>query len=265
MKVIQTETNIGLIRKNNEDVSLAITHPKDENIHLLLVADGMGGKEHGEIAASYTAKSIEKWFKGKAVSVLNNLEKIEGQLYNLLEKINEEIIKKFGEGVSGTTLSLALINHEGTVLANVGDSRIYIYKEKKLIQLSEDASDVWYYYKYGAVKKDDLRFFYNNNIITSCIGLSHDICKIDMEIIANDYDMILLFTDGVTDLITDRKIKKIIESTKKEKILSAIIHEAVYVNQRLHVPLRLRRKKFSKYVLPFPGRDNATGSIYIKK
>ncbi len=47
MKIIQAETNIGLVRKNNEDVALAITHPKDEEVHLLLVADGMGGKEHG--------------------------------------------------------------------------------------------------------------------------------------------------------------------------------------------------------------------------
>ena len=264
MKIVQAETNIGLIRKNNEDVALAVEHPKDDDILLLLVADGMGGKEHGEIASSYTAKAIEKWFKAKSPKVLNDLEKVEDQLYDIIDKINLDIIKKLGQNVSGTTLSLAIVNHHGTVIANVGDSRIYTYRKKKLTQVSEDDSDVWYYYKYGAVRKDDLRYFFNNNIITSCIGLSDDICNVKTEIIENDYDLILLVTDGVTDLITDRKIKKVIESSKRKNILPKIIHEAVYVDQNLHIPLRLKRKKLSKYILPFHGRDNASGAIYVK-
>lgn len=264
MKIIQAETNIGLIRKNNEDVALAITHPKDAETHLLLVADGMGGKEHGEVASNYAAKVFEKWFKTKSAKTILNLEKTEEQLYNLVEKVSNDIIKKMGEGVSGTTLSLALITKKGTITVNVGDSRIYIYRKKKLIQISEDDSDVWYFYKYGFVQKDDLRFFYNNNIITACVGLSGDICSIKTEIIENDYDLLLLVTDGVSDLITDKKIKKIIESSHKKNILPKIIHEAVEVDQKFRIPLRLRRKKLSKYILPFHGRDNASGAIYIK-
>lgn len=264
MKIIQTETNIGLVRKKNEDVSLAITHPKDDKIHLLLVADGMGGKEHGDVASSYTARTIEKWFLSRSPKTLTNLEKVEDILYDLVDKISTDIIKRLGKEISGTTLSLALITPSGTVTLNVGDSRIYLYKKKKLIQITEDDSDVWYFYKYGFVSKDDLRFFFNNNIITACIGLSDDICDIKTQIIDNDYDMILLFSDGVTDLITDKKIKKIIDSTDKKKILSKIINEAVYVDQNFHIPLRLRRKKLSKYIIPFHGRDNASGSIYIK-
>ncbi len=263
MKIIQAETNIGLIRKNNEDVALAITHPKDEEIHLLLVADGMGGKEHGEVASKYTAKTIEKWFKAKSPKVLSNLEKVEDQLYDLINKISNDIIKKIGMNVTGTTLSLAIITKKGTVVANIGDSRIYCYKNKKLIQISEDDSDVWYFYKYGAVQKDDLRFFYNNNIITACIGLAEEICDVKVEIIDNDYDILLLVSDGVSDLITDKKIKKLIDSSHKKNILAKIIHEAVNVDQRFRIPLRLKRKKLSKYILPIHGRDNASGAIYI--
>ena len=265
MKIIQAETNIGLVRKNNEDVALAITHPKDEEVHLLLVADGMGGKEHGEVASNYTAKQIEKWFVSRSPKTLNNLEKVEDQLYDLIDKISNDIIKKLGKNISGTTLSLALVNRSGTVIVNVGDSRCYLYKNKKLIQISEDDSDVWYFYKFGFASKDDLRFFFNNNIITACIGLADDICHISTQIIDNDYDILLLFTDGVTDLITDKKIKKIIESSYRKNILSKIIHEAVYVDQRFRIPLRLRRKKLSKYILPFHGRDNASGAVYSPK
>lgn len=264
MKIIQAETNIGLVRKNNEDVALAITHPKDEQIHLLLVADGMGGKEHGELASSYTAKTFEKWFKAKSPKTLNNLEKVEDQVIELVDRINADIMKKLGKNIAGTTLSLALINRNGTVIANAGDSRCYIYKNKKLIQVSEDDSDVWYFYKYGLVRKDDLRYFFNNNIITSCIGLADDICNVTTQVIENNYDMLLVVTDGVSDLITDRKIKKILETRPRTKILSKIIYEAVYVDQNLHIPLRLKTKNLSKYILPFHGRDNASGAIYIK-
>ena len=90
-------------------------------------------------------------------------------------------------------------------------------------------------------------------------------CKVSQYTVENDYDLTLLFTDGVTDIITDRKISKLIRKNDKRKILSSIINEAVNVDQHLKIPLRLKRKKYSKYILPFKGRDNATGAIYIKE
>ena len=265
MKLLQTETNIGLIRKTNEDAVIAINHPKQKDIILMAVADGMGGKEHGELASNYVIKTIEKWFKEKDPKTLNNTSKTYELLEKLIYKMNTDIINKYKENHTGTTLSLAIINKTNTLFINVGDSRAYIYKNKNLIQVTEDDSDVWFYYKYGACKKDDLRYFFNNNIITACIGLTDDLCKVSQYVVENDYDIALLFTDGVTDIITDRKISKLIRKIDKRNILSSIINEAVNVDQHLKIPLRLKRKKYSKYILPFKGRDNATGAIYIKE
>ena len=265
MKLIQTETNIGLIRKKNEDAVIAINHPKQKDIILMAVADGMGGKEHGELASNYVVKTLEKWFKEKDPKTLNNINKAKELLENLIYKLNEDIIKKYKENHTGTTLCISLINKSKTLFMNVGDSRGYIYKNNKLIQVTEVDSDVWFYYKYGACKKDDLRYFFNNNIITACIGLTDDLCKVSSYVTENDYDISLLFTDGVTDIITDKKIHKLIKKSEKRKILSSIINEAVNIDQNLKIPLRLKRKKYSKYILPFKGRDNATGTIYIKE
>lgn len=264
MKIIQKETNIGLIRQNNEDACAAIKHPKNNNIALLIVADGMGGKSYGEIASNFVVNSIEKWFIKKEIKTLNNAEKVLELLEKLIYKLNKDIIKKYGENTTGTTLSLAIINENQTIFINVGDSRGYIYKNNKLIQITEDDSDVWFYYKYGACQKDDLRFFFNNNIITACIGITDELCKVSTKVIDNDYDMVLLFTDGVTDIITDKKINKLIKTSYPQNILSNIINEAVNVDQNLRIPLRLKRKKFCKYILPFKGRDNASGVICIK-
>ena len=265
MELLQIETDIGLIRKNNEDTALAISHPKNKRIKLLLVADGMGGKAHGEIASNYVTSAINKWFNNKEPKELNDIEKTESLLKRLIKKINDDLIKEFGLNNLGTTLTLALITYRKTIFLNVGDSRGYLFKNCNLIQVTEDDSDVWSYYKYGAVRKDDLRYFSNNNIINACIGLSNELCRITTTIVKNDYDMLFLFTDGVTDLITDKKIKKIINSNDKCEILKKIINEAVNVNQHLHVPIRLLRKRYVSYIIPFKGRDNATGAVYVKE
>jgi protein phosphatase len=265
MEILETKTDTGLIRSHNEDAVLTIKHPKNKNIKLLIVADGMGGKAYGEVAANYTVESINKWFKEKTIKELNNREAIDLELNKLISDINKRLIKKYGENTLGTTLTMAIINKTETIILNIGDSRAYIYKNKRLIQVTEDDSDVWLYYKYKEVKKDDLRYFVNNNIITSCLGLTNDLCKATTYVIPNDYDILLLFTDGVTDLITDKKILKIIKETKKQEILKRIIYEAVYIDQKLKVPLLLRRKKLSKYIVPINGRDNASGAIYIKE
>ena len=164
----------------------------------------------------------------------------------------------------GTTLTLAIKNSRSTIVFNIGDSRCYIYADKELIQVTEDDSDVWYYHKYADIEKEDLRFFSNNNIINACIGLCEELCRVSVSIIDNDYDMLILLTDGVTDLIKDKKIKKIIKNNTKEKVLEKIIHEAVYVDQHLSIPARLKKKYLANYIVPFKGRDNATGAIYIK-
>ena len=264
MEILDTRTDIGLIRQTNEDATLSIRHPKNKNIKLLIVADGMGGKKDGDIAANYVKDSIKKWFLNKEIKDLNDTEKIEELLKKYIKSLNSNLIKKYGKDTLGTTLTLALVTSKNTLVLNVGDSRCYIYKNKKLIQVTEDDSDVWMYYKYGGVKKDYLRYFINNNIISACVGICDELCKVSSTVIKNDYEVILLLTDGVTDIITDSKIKTLIRKTPKEYLLSSIINEAVNVDQHLKVPLSLKRKYTANYIVPFKGRDNASGAIYIK-
>ena len=265
MEILDTKTDIGLIREQNEDTVLALAHPKDRNIKLLITADGMGGREHGEIASNFVATSLANWFNKKEPKVFKDLSIIEKLLTRYIKTLNTSLIKTYGEDKLGTTLTLALINKKETLIINVGDSRAYIYKDNELIQVTEDDSDVWMYYQFGEVKKEDLRYFSNNNIITACIGICKELCTTKSYIIKNDYEIILLLTDGVTDLITDKKIKSLIQKTPKEELLKNIINEAVYVDQHLKIPLRLKRKYLANYIVPFKGRDNASGSIYIKE
>lgn len=265
MEILDAKTDIGLIRDKNEDASLIVCHPKNKNIKLLAVADGMGGKQDGDIASQYIINSLKRWFTNKKIKQLNNYEEIIKLLTTYLKRLNNNLIKKYGPNHLGTTLTIALIIYKYTIFFNCGDSRGYIYQDNKLIQVTADDSEVWFYYKYGEVEKDDLRYFVNNNLINACIGTTTGLCMISTYVIENNYDMLLLFTDGVTDMITDDKISKIIRKEAKENILDKIINEAVYVDQNLFVPTKLQLKSLSKYIIPFNGRDNATGVIYIKE
>ena len=264
MELLDTRTDMGLIRDNNEDAVLAVQHPKSKHLKMLIVADGMGGKEQGEFASNFVVEKMKKWFQEKDSKTLNNVKTTKDLLIKYIKKLNIEITKECGKNRTGTTLTLAIVGKKKTIIANVGDSRGYIYKEKDLIQITEDDSDVWAYYKYAHINKEDLRFFSNNNIINSCIGLNEDFCTVSIKIIENDYDMLILLTDGVTDLIKDKKIKKVIRKNKKEKVLEKIIHEAVYVDQHLKVPKKLKKQYLANFIVPFKGRDNASGAIYIK-
>ena len=265
MELLQTKTDVGLIRSQNEDSVVAIKHPRNKNLKLLIAADGMGGREKGEIASNYVTTSLEKWFTTKDIKILNNTTKTEELLREYIKTLNKNLIKKYGEDKLGTTLILAIINKNNTLIINVGDSRGYIYKGRKLTQVNEDDSDVWMYHKFGKVKKDHLRFFANNSIVTACVGICEELCKITSYVIENDYDMIFLLTDGVTDNITDKKIKSLIRKGPKESILNNLINEAVNVDQHFRIPFTLKRKYTANYVIPFPGRDNASGAIYIKE
>ena len=168
MDILETKTDIGLIRETNEDKAIALMHPKNKNIKLLAVADGMGGKEDGELASNYIVNSLERWFKNKSIKTLNNTVELEKLVKSYVKRLNTALVRKYGDNHLGSTLTLAIINKNHTLFINCGDSRGYIYKENELFQVTSDDSDVWYYYKYGEVEKDDLRYFVNNNLINSC-------------------------------------------------------------------------------------------------
>lgn len=263
--ILQRKSDIGLIREKNEDSALVLNHPKNKSIKLLVIADGMGGKDLGDVASSYVTKSLNDWFINSDENLLKDSKKVEASLKKVVSKCNDDLIKEHGKNKVGTTLTLALVNEKETIVLNIGDSRCYIYKGDKLTQVTEDDSQVWIYYKSGEVKKDDLRYFSTSNYISACIGLSKDLCNASVSVLDNDnYDLILLLTDGVTDLLTDKRIKELIEKHKKKEILDRIIQEAVYVEQDLRIPPRLRRNFSEPFYVPSRGKDNATGAIYIK-
>ena len=183
----------------------------------------------------------------------------------LVFECNQYFISQYGKNHVGTTLTLALVLLEDTLIVHLGDSRCYFYKKGKIKQITEDDSDVWLYYKYQHINKEWLRYFSMSNIINNCVGISLDACRPKFYICPNDsYQTLLLVTDGVTDLLTDSKLQHLLREEDVHCVAKKIIDEAIYVNQDLFVPAELKKYNYDHYLVPVRGRDNASVVLFSK-
>lgn len=261
--VMYTLTDKGRVRSKNEDSVIAISHPESESIKFLAVADGMGGYSNGEYASSYTIERLKEWFNNRTAFEFNNLNYLNTNLQELIQDINVSLHKESRKRLNemGTTLTCAIVTNNKTLVLNIGDSRCYLMKDTNLKQITDDDSTVYEQYEAGILTKDDLRFHPRNNIVTQGLGIT--IVSPKTKIIDNDsYDKLLLFTDGVTDCLSDDRIKLIANTSRKEEILEKIIDEAVNIEQAKPKNITLP-EGFRVY--PTPGKDNATGAILIKR
>ena len=262
--ILQKESDIGLLRESNEDSVLALVHPEDDSLKILAVADGMGGKEYGDVCSNYVTRKFGEWFLEKNKEFFLNPLKIRDELLKLTYECNDYFISFFGKNIVGTTLTLAIILNKETIILHLGDSRCYFYKDNILTQVTEDDSDVWLYHKFQGIKKEWLRYFSSSNIINNCIGISKDSCKPHIYIYSNDeYNTLLLTTDGVTDLVMDNKIRSILGQDIK-RASKVLINEAVNVDQHLFIPSELKNYSYDYYLVPVRGRDNASVVLFSK-
>lgn len=263
--ILQKESHIGLLRPSQEDAVVALVHPQDDRIKLLAVADGMGGKHYGDIAANYVLEKFGYWFLEQPLSSFSDVAELKQKLTNLVMDCNNYFISTYGSEQVGTTLTLALVLEEDTIIVHLGDSRCYFYKNGEIRQVTEDDSDVWLYYQYQKVNKEWLRYFSSSNVINNCIGISLGLCRPHVYIYPNQsYQTLLLTTDGVTDLLTDSKLQQIIRKENINFVPKRIIDEAVFVDQNLFVPSELKKYSFDRYTVPVRGRDNASVVLFSK-
>lgn len=199
-------SNIGNIRENNED-SYLISKLSPDSI-LLAVADGMGGHQAGEVASDLAIQSLKE-------SSFNDQESILDQLKRSIVEANNSIIEfsnqknKYKE--MGTTFSVAMIKGESLYFGHVGDSRIYIY-QKNLKQITTDHSLVNDLVKKNAIKPDEAFDHPKKNIITQALGIDKNL-EIQLDKMKLNQDtLIMLCTDGLTDMLRFEQIESIFEN-----------------------------------------------------
>jgi serine/threonine protein phosphatase PrpC len=188
-------THVGLRRELNED-----TYYGDSELGLWLVADGMGGHESGEVASALAREAIVREVRRGA------------PLAQAIRTADEEIIRasrQRGDSLPmGTTVVAARVAGRRFEVAWVGDSRVYLWREGKLAQLSQDHSYVQELIARGEISVEQARSHPHRNVVTQALGVT-DPQQLNVETLSGELDagmQLLLCSDGLTEEVDDARI-----------------------------------------------------------
>ena len=206
-----SKTDIGRKREVNQDYVFATDQPIGNIPNLLIVADGMGGHKAGDFASKYTTESVVESLKQSTVSGP------QAMFEEAISKANTEIIELAASDVNlegmGTTLVVATVIEHTLYFANVGDSRLYVIGDE-IKQLSKDHSLVEEMVRLGGINEDEAKHHPDKNIITRAIGAKNDV-EIDFfEYRIVEGDIILMCTDGLSNMVEDEDVFRIIRGSR---------------------------------------------------
>ncbi|MBB5335530.1 Stp1/IreP family PP2C-type Ser/Thr phosphatase [Pectinatus brassicae] len=211
-------SNVGLVRANNEDNYICIEPD------VFAVADGMGGHAGGEVASKLLIDEVKKSVQG-----CRDCNQV--ILQQIIQKANNEILAKAADNTAlngmGTTASIIFIDDADVTWAHIGDSRIYLLHDDKLTQITTDHSLVEMWVENGTITQEEAQFHPQKNILTRAVGVNTEI-EIDTgRFSCVNKDIILLATDGLTNMVNNDKIKQILLDTGIENKADCLIGEAV--------------------------------------
>jgi len=207
-------TDVGRVRSSNED-----NFGFDEKLGIFVVCDGMGGHAAGEVASRIAVESVLSFFRQRNPDVedhalLEDAPVGARLLAEAVRKANDAILDYAEEHKNtsgmGTTLVAARFCDGVFSIANVGDSRIYLFREGQLLQLTEDHSLVMEQVRRGMITLEQARQSSAQNIITRALGTDESTLPDLGEFPAQGGDMLLLTTDGVLRHIEDEEIRNIL-------------------------------------------------------
>ncbi len=220
--ICYARTDTGRARKMNQDSVFASSVPVGMLPNLFMVADGMGGHKAGDYASRFVVEQIVKmaneYHSMNTVLFLRNaIEEVNSLLYD------ESLKNPDFEGM-GTTLVLAVIENETMYVANVGDSRLYLLRDN-LEQITRDHSLVEEMVSLGKMERGSEAYLSQKNIITRAMGILPFVDVDFFEVPLQECDCILLCSDGLTNMIDDHGISKILKTTdtleeKTERLIS---------------------------------------------
>lgn len=216
LTTVGSRTDIGCVRDHNED-SLVVTPP------LFVVADGMGGHAAGEVASEIAVNVIAK----EAPTTIDA-----NGLAQAVEAANREVLLASHDGRGregmGTTVTAAILEGERLLVAQVGDSRAYLFHNGKLQQITRDHSLMADLIEAGKITPEEARVHPQRSVITRALGsdplMRPDIYEIDVA----TGDKLLLCSDGLSSMITNEQIEAVMRRTADpQRCAAQLVNEAI--------------------------------------
>lgn len=211
-------TDIGMKRKVNQDYVFRTESNIGNLPNLFLVADGMGGHKAGDYASKFCVEKVAG-LVGEC-----RLKTPIGILEKAITTTNEELFQKAQEKRElqgmGTTMVAATILDRDLYVANIGDSRLYVISDA-IRQITEDHSLVEVMIRTGELKREQARFHPNKNIITRALGGGKQVIPDYFEVQLKRGDLVLMCTDGLSNMLDDEEMKKIIKQYENNLEIAA--------------------------------------------
>ena len=217
---VQTRTHPGNVRENNEDALGTVLDWREvlelgdevlqQRGHLFAVADGMGGHAAGEVASNLAISTLfieyytNEWVDPKTT------------LAAAIKTANQAIFEMAGDNAAmsgmGTTLVAALYQPEQWLIANVGDSRAYLFRTGKIRQVTQDHSWVAEQVSSGILTQDQASHHPLRNVITRSLGGEATVNVDFFSLDARPGDIVLLCSDGLSNVVSEKEMGKILHA-----------------------------------------------------
>lgn len=203
-------TDIGRARSQNQDAVFATDEAVGSLPNLFVVADGMGGHKAGEYASNQAIALVKREVASDTES--EPVQIINQGITTANNSIYEEAAQDATKSGMGTTMVVATIFDHHMCVCNVGDSRLYVYREGQLQQITQDHSVVGEIVRKGEMPKEQARNHPKRNLITRAVGAEKEI-RVDFfdETLA-DGDLVLMCTDGLTSMVEEKQIEEVLAS-----------------------------------------------------
>ena len=202
-------SDTGRRRRRNED-NYVVAPP------LLAVADGMGGAQAGEVASQLAASALE----GGNADAREGTQRID----ELIQEANRRIFDRASTDPAasgmGTTMTVALVDGMTVAIGHVGDSRAYLVRGEQMEQLTEDHSLVNELLKSGKLSEEEAQIHPQRSVITRAVGTDPDVDVDGFTIEAEDGDVFLICSDGLSDMVEDEEIRMTLMTLKTNPTLT---------------------------------------------
>ena len=227
------KSDVGSVRKNNED-----NFGYDARFGIFVVCDGMGGQAAGEVASKMSVDAVLDYFRrdnGNGPAILRRFEGVSDRanaLGNAIARANSTVYQASRKGESehagmGSTIASVLVRDYFLSVGHVGDSRVYLIRKEQIQQLTNDHSLVMEQVRRGLMTQQEAEHSEIQNIILRALGSEENVEPDLQDVICQPNDVLLLASDGLTKLVSDKRILEIVRSASSlERACNQLVEAA---------------------------------------
>ncbi|MEG0830410.1 MAG: Stp1/IreP family PP2C-type Ser/Thr phosphatase [Anaerovoracaceae bacterium] len=221
------KSSTGTLRENNEDACFVM--PSHD---VYVVADGVGGNNAGEIASRSAVCGIAEYVKENSIDETIDDNGIYEYFAKCLNSVNRQIYERgqtheVTRGMA-TTVVIGYIRDKTVYIANVGDSRAYLFRAGVLSQITEDHTYVNELLKSGVITTEEAEIHEQKNVITRAVGADEEVEADFYRSQLEPEDIVMLCSDGLYGEVSQDKLEEIISEKKTmSNMCEALVEEAI--------------------------------------